>query len=124
VLFASNPWLAAHDDPSHVFLDGDSEGGNLYHHLATHPDVHHSAVAGNNLIKGIVLIQPWFWDKAAAASPTSTRSTHLLGLSTRSHPVEARWGGYSSTMSIDIKSKVNDEIKRVWFGVCFLDMHD
>ncbi|GJN02772.1 hypothetical protein PR202_ga20156 [Eleusine coracana subsp. coracana] len=60
VLAASDPWLAAHADLERVFLAGDSAGGNICHHLAMHPDV---VTRGLRLIKGVVLIHPWFWGK-------------------------------------------------------------
>ncbi|GJN27447.1 hypothetical protein PR202_gb15474 [Eleusine coracana subsp. coracana] len=59
VLAASDPWLAAHADMDRVFLAGDSAGGNICHHLAMHPDV----VTRGLMIKGVVLIHPWFWGK-------------------------------------------------------------
>jgi acetyl esterase/lipase len=64
-LSASDPWLAAHGDPSRVFLAGDSAGGNICHHLAMHPDVRHAHVAagGGLRLRGVVLIHPWFWGK-------------------------------------------------------------
>jgi acetyl esterase/lipase len=59
VLSAADPWLTAHGDLGRVFLAGDSAGANICHHLVMHPDLR---AAG--LIKGIVLIHPWFWGKA------------------------------------------------------------
>ncbi|XP_062186140.1 probable carboxylesterase 12 [Phragmites australis] len=56
-LSSTDPWLAAHGDPARVFLAGDSAGGNICHHLATHPDIRDAG------LKGIVLIHPWFWGK-------------------------------------------------------------
>ncbi|PNT61194.1 probable carboxylesterase 2 [Brachypodium distachyon] len=61
VLSAADPWLADHGDPARLFLAGDSAGGNICHHLAMHRDF------TSKLIKGIVLIHPWFWGKEPIA---------------------------------------------------------
>ncbi|GJN27448.1 hypothetical protein PR202_gb15475 [Eleusine coracana subsp. coracana] len=58
-LSTSDPWLAEHGDLERVFLAGDSAGGNICHHLAMHPDV----ITRGQMIKGVVLIHPWFWGK-------------------------------------------------------------
>ncbi|GJN02773.1 hypothetical protein PR202_ga20157 [Eleusine coracana subsp. coracana] len=57
-LSAADPWLAEHGDLERVFLAGDSAGGNICHHLAMHPDI-----SRGRLIKGAVLIHPWFSGK-------------------------------------------------------------
>ncbi|KAF8703279.1 hypothetical protein HU200_032071 [Digitaria exilis] len=75
VLSAADPWLAAHGDIARrVFLAGDSAGGNICHHLAMHPDVRGIG------LKGIVLIQPWFWGKEPVekrAMDAQGRKKHL-----------------------------------------------
>jgi acetyl esterase/lipase len=84
VLSAADTWVSTHGDLSRVFLVGDSAGGNIFHHLAMHPDVK----AGAGGVKGIVLIHPWFWGK----EPIGGKQEHRRPRTT-SKRVEAESGG-------------------------------
>nr|CAB3484680.1 unnamed protein product [Digitaria exilis] len=80
VLSAADPWLAAHGDIARVFLAGDSAGGKICHHLAMHSDVRGIG------LKGIVLIQPWFWGK----EPVGGEKEHRRSLEKHTADVRGR----------------------------------
>lgn len=58
----ADPWLAKYGDFSRVFLAGDSAGGNISHHVALR-----SSSEGLG-IKGLALIDPFFWGSVPVGS--------------------------------------------------------
>ncbi|XP_023525571.1 probable carboxylesterase 2 [Cucurbita pepo subsp. pepo] len=60
------PWLKQLVDFEKVFLLGDSAGGNIAHHMALRAQ--NSNLAGKFKIRGIALIQPYFWGEEPIGS--------------------------------------------------------
>ncbi|XP_039144850.1 probable carboxylesterase 2 [Dioscorea cayenensis subsp. rotundata] len=50
-------WLQNHADFGRVFVSGDSAGGNIAHHMA----MRIGSSEGMKVIKGMVLVHPYFW---------------------------------------------------------------
>ncbi|KAJ4813457.1 alpha/beta-Hydrolases superfamily protein [Rhynchospora pubera] len=59
-----DPWLSCHGDSDHVFMAGDSAGGNIVHNA-----VARAGMEGIK-IKGMVLMHPYFWGKDPVGSET------------------------------------------------------
>lgn len=55
------PWLSEHGDLAHIFLAGDSAGGNIAHHIAVR--FGEEGLDGCSKLKGIMLLNPYFWGK-------------------------------------------------------------
>lgn len=58
----ADPWVAEYGDFSRVFLAGDSAGANISHHVALR------ASSDGFAIKGIALIDPFFWGSVPVGS--------------------------------------------------------
>ncbi|EES15127.2 probable carboxylesterase 13 [Sorghum bicolor] len=68
----TDPWLSRHADPARLFLAGDSAGGNIAHYVALRAgrdglDCDDGAAA----VRGLVLLDPYFWGKRPVPSETS-----------------------------------------------------
>ncbi|CAN6251492.1 unnamed protein product [Urochloa humidicola] len=76
MLSAADPWVAAHGDLGRVFVAGDSAGANICHYLAVHPDIVNNE---RRLMKGAVLIHPWFWGSEAVDAEPSHPAARAMG---------------------------------------------
>ncbi|KAF0908549.1 hypothetical protein E2562_026337 [Oryza meyeriana var. granulata] len=63
------PWLSRHADTTRLFLVGDSAGGNIAHNMAMRAG--REGLHGGATIRGIALLDPYFWGKRPV--PTETR---------------------------------------------------
>eukprot|EP01018_Ginkgo_biloba_P014025 Gb_30371 [translate_table: standard] len=72
-----DPWLDSHADFSHVYLMGDSAGGNIAHHVgmwAAEKDWEHLQ------IRGMILLHPFFGGEERTASEIACPASVLLNL--------------------------------------------
>ncbi|XP_072952956.1 probable carboxylesterase 2 [Typha angustifolia] len=66
-----DPWLAGHGDTGHIFLAGDSAGGNIAHNLAVRAG--RDGLERETRIKGLALLNPYFWGKDPVGSEPKER---------------------------------------------------
>ncbi|KAL5231033.1 hypothetical protein ABZP36_029809 [Zizania latifolia] len=62
------PWLSRHADSTRLFLVGDSAGGNIAHNTAMRAG--RDGLPGGATIRGIALLDPFFWGKRPVPSET------------------------------------------------------
>ncbi|XP_040382999.1 probable carboxylesterase 13 [Oryza brachyantha] len=62
------PWLSRHADVTRLFLVGDSAGGNIAHNTAMRAG--REGLHGGATVRGMVLLDPYFWGKRPVPSET------------------------------------------------------
>ncbi|KAF8660827.1 hypothetical protein HU200_057416 [Digitaria exilis] len=67
-LSGPEPWLANHGNATHIFLAGDSAGGNIAHNLAMRAGAERRALPGEAYIASVILMNPYFWGKEPVGS--------------------------------------------------------
>ncbi|KAE8806032.1 putative carboxylesterase 12 [Hordeum vulgare] len=64
----AEPWLSRRADLTRLFLAGDSAGGNMAHNMAMRAG--REGLDGGAAVRGIALLDPYFWGKRPVASET------------------------------------------------------
>ncbi|XP_073002501.1 probable carboxylesterase 7 [Typha latifolia] len=80
-------WLAEHGDPGRIFVAGDSAGGNIAHEVAIRAGSEKGA-----RIRGLVLMNPYFWGKDPVGSETRDPGVRWTMESTWSFVCDGKYG--------------------------------
>ncbi|GAB4833694.1 hypothetical protein Ancab_031941 [Ancistrocladus abbreviatus] len=67
--YGSDAWLNDYGDFDHIFIAGDSAGGNITHHMALRVTNHHQI--SKIKIEGAILIHPYFWGNERIGSESN-----------------------------------------------------
>ncbi|KAG0523959.1 hypothetical protein BDA96_07G168300 [Sorghum bicolor] len=93
----SDRWLSRHADPARLFLGGDSAGGNIAHYVALRAgreglDSGGAGAGAAATIRGLALLDPYFWGKRPVPSETSDEDTRRERERTWSFVCGGRYG--------------------------------
>ncbi|KAL6859096.1 hypothetical protein ACP4OV_018098 [Aristida adscensionis] len=69
------PWLSRHADTTRLFLAGDSAGGNIAHNMAMRAGREGLGGGGGAAIRGVALLDPYFWGRRPVPSETTDEAT-------------------------------------------------
>ncbi|PAN35805.1 hypothetical protein PAHAL_6G235800 [Panicum hallii] len=86
----ADPWLSRHADPARLFLAGDSAGGNIAHNMAMRAG--REGLEGGAAIRGLALLDPFFWGKRPVPSETRDEDTRRWRERTWSFVCAGRYG--------------------------------
>ncbi|CAL5001645.1 unnamed protein product [Urochloa decumbens] len=87
---AADPWLSRHADLTRLFLAGDSAGGNIAHNMAMRAG--REGPYGGAAIRGVALLDPYFWGKRAVPAETTDEETRRWKERTWSFVCAGRYG--------------------------------
>ncbi|KAI5014285.1 hypothetical protein ZWY2020_055675 [Hordeum vulgare] len=91
----AEPWLSRRADLTRLFLAGDSAGGNMAHNMAMRAG--REGLDGGAAVRGIALLDPYFWGKRPVASetrdPAERRRNDRMELRLRGEVRPGRPGG-------------------------------
>ncbi|CAO2169396.1 unnamed protein product [Urochloa humidicola] len=85
-----DPWLSRHADLTRLFLAGDSAGGNIAHNMAMRAG--REGLHGAASIRGIALLDPYFWGKRPVPSESEDGETRRWKERTWSFVCAGRYG--------------------------------
>jgi len=85
-----DPWLWRHADLARLFLAGDSAGGNIAHNVALRAG--QEGLDGGATVRGLALLDPYFWGKRPVPSETSDEDTRRWHERTWSFVCGGRYG--------------------------------
>ncbi|CAO2202226.1 unnamed protein product [Urochloa humidicola] len=85
-----DPWLSRHADLTRLFLAGDSAGGNIVHNMAMRAG--REGLHGGATIRGLALLDPYFWGKRPVPSETEDGETRRWKERTWSFVCGGRYG--------------------------------
>ncbi|CAL5005750.1 unnamed protein product [Urochloa decumbens] len=86
----ADPWLSWHADTTRLFLAGDSAGGNIAHNMAMRAG--REGLYGGAAIRGVALLDPYFWGKRPVPSETDDGETRRWKERTWSFVCAGRYG--------------------------------
>ncbi|KAG2584509.1 probable carboxylesterase 12 [Panicum virgatum] len=89
---AADPWLSRHADPARLFLAGDSAGGNIAHNMAMRAGREGLLDGGAAAIRGLALLDPYFWGRRPVPSETRDEGTRRWREWTWSFVCAGRYG--------------------------------
>ncbi|CAO2211224.1 unnamed protein product [Urochloa humidicola] len=90
-----DPWLSRHADVTRLFLAGDSAGGNIAHNVgmrAGREGLGGGGGAAAAAIRGVALLDPYFWGKRPVPSETGDEETRRWKERTWSFVCAGRYG--------------------------------
>ncbi|RCV31493.1 hypothetical protein SETIT_6G182200v2 [Setaria italica] len=71
----ADPWLSRYADLTRLFLVGDSAGGNIAHNVAMRAGREGGLDGGATAIRGLALLDPYFWGRRPVPSETRDGET-------------------------------------------------